>query len=273
MTLSQMRFNKLVVAVSIFVAILSASCSTPKDVAYFQEMAIQTPSQIDVKSVVLKPNDKVSVIVNSRDPLVSNMFNLPYTNRTIGQTASSTVTGSVQGISVYTVNKDGDIDFPELGTVHVGGLTRMEAAGLIKGMLIGRDLVKDAVVTVELVNAQASVLGEVNKPGRYSIDRDDMTILDLLGSAGDLTIYGMRDNVKLIRTVDGEQTTYEVNLLSGKDLASSPAYYIQQDDVVYVEPNPTRKRQSQLNANTVQSTSFWISLASLAVTITAIIVR
>lgn len=267
-----MRFNNLLIAVSLLAAMAFASCSTPKDVAYFQEMAIQTPSQVDVKSVVLKPNDKVSIIVNSRDPLVANMFNLPYTNRTLGQTSAM---GGVtaQGVSVYTVNEEGDIDFPELGMVHVGGLTRMETAGLIKGMLIGRDLVKDAVVTVELVNAQASVLGEVNKPGRYTIDRDDMTILDLLGCAGDLTIYGMRDNVKLIRTVDGVQTTYQVNMLSGKDLTSSPAYYIQQDDVVYVEPNPTRKRQSQLNANTVQSTSFWISLASLAVTITAIIVR
>jgi len=272
MTLIQMRFNSLAVAVSIFIAMVAASCSTPKDVAYFQGMAIQAPSQINVKSVVIKPNDKLSIIVNSRDPLVSNMFNLPYTNRILGQT-TSVGSATSQGVSVYTVNANGDIDFPELGAVHVEGLTRMEVAALIKGMLVGKDLVKDAVVTVELVNAQASVLGEVNKPGRYPIDRDNMTILDLLGSAGDLTIYGIRDNVKLIRTVDGKQTTYEVNLLSGNDLTSSPAYYIQQDDVVYVEPNPTRKRQSQLNANTVQSTSFWVSIASLAVTITAIIVR
>lgn len=267
-----MRFNKLTALLSIIVIMVISSCSTPKDVAYFQEMAIQTPSHIDVKSLVIKPYDKLSIIVNSRDPMVANMFNLPYTNRTLGQTVSQG-SGTAQGVSVYTVNEQGDIDFPELGTIHLGGLTRMEAAGLIKGMLIGRDLVKDAVVTVELVNAQASVLGEVNRQGRYPIDRDDMTILDLLGCAGDLTIYGMRDNVKLIRTVDGVQTTYQVNLLSGNDLTSSPAYYIQQGDVVYVEPNPTRKRQSQLNANTVQSTSFWISLASLAVTITAIIVR
>lgn len=271
-TISQMHFNSIAVAVPVLFAVAVASCSTPKDVAYFQEMAVQTLSQVEVKSVVIKPNDKLSIIVNSRDPLVANMFNLPYTNRTLGQTTPIGSTTS-QGVSLYTVNEDGDIDFPELGAVHVGGLTRMEIAGLIKGMLIGRDLVKDAVVIVELVNAQASVLGEVNKPGRYSIDRDNMTILDLLGNAGDLTIYGVRDNVKLIRTVDGKQTTYEVDLVSGKDLTSSPAYYIQQDDVVYVEPNPTRKRQSQLNANTVQSTSFWISVASLAVTITAIIVR
>lgn len=149
----------------------------------------------------------------------------------------------------------------------------MEVASLIKGMLIGSDLVKDPVVIVELVNAQASVLGEVNKPGRYAIDRDNMTILDLIGSAGDLTIYGVRDSIRLIRTVDGQQVTYNVDLLSGKDLTSSPAYYIQQDDIVYVEPNPTRIRQSRLNANTVQSTSFWVSLASLGVTIAAILVK
>lgn len=267
-----MRFKKLLLAISVLCAMAVASCSTPKDIAYFQEMALQTPTQVDVRSVVVKPNDKLSIIVNSRDPQVANMLNLPYTNRTLGQTTPYGTTTS-QGVSAYTVNAEGDIDFPQIGDVHVEGLTRMEVAALIKGLLIGHDLVKDPVVTVELVNAQASVLGEVNNPGRYSIDRDNMTILDLLGSAGDLTIYGVRDNVKLIRTVDGEQITYQVNLLSGQDLASSPAYYVQQDDVVYVEPNPTRKRQSRLNANTVQSTSFWLSLASLGATITAIIVR
>lgn len=272
MTPIKMRFNNFLIAISIFATIVCGACSTPKDVTYFQELPVQVTSPVDVRSVVIKPNDKLSIIVNSRDPQVANMFNLPYTNRTLGQTTPIGTTQS-QGVSVYTVNSFGDIDFPFLGDVHVSGLTRMEVAGLIKGMLIGRDLVKDPVVTVELVNAQASVLGEVNKPGRYSIDRDNMTILDLIGSAGDLTIYGVRDNIKLIRTVDGQQTVYELNLLSGNDLTASPAYYVQQDDVVYVEPNPTRIRQSRLNANTVQSTSFWLSLASLGATITAIIVR
>lgn len=263
------RINLSISALAICAVIMCASCSTPKDVTYFQELPVQTTTQIDVKSVAIKPNDKLSIIVNARDPQVANMFNLPYTNRTLGQ--GLTTTGTSQGVSVYTVTAEGCVDFPFLGEVFVSGMTRMEAAAMIKGMLIAKDLVKDPVVIVELVNAQASVLGEVNNPGRYPIDRDNMTILDLIGSAGDLTIYGVRDNIKLIRTVDGQQTTYEVNLLSGKDLASSPAYYIQQDDVVYVEPNPTRIRQSRLNANTVQSTSFWMSLASMAITLAAVI--
>lgn len=272
MTMRPIRFNHLVSAVAISSVILCASsCSTPKDVTYFQEMPLQTVTQLDVKSIAIKPNDKLSVIVNSRDPKVSNMFNLPFTARTLGQETATNATS--QGVSVYTVDAAGNIDFPLLGEVHVEGLTRMEVASLIKGMLIGRDLVKDPVVIVELVNAQASVLGEVNKPGRYAIDRDNMTILDLIGSAGDLTIYGVRDSIRLIRTVDGQQVTYNVDLLSGKDLTTSPAYYIQQDDIVYVEPNPTRIRQSRLNANTVQSTSFWLSLASLGATITAILVK
>lgn len=272
MTMQSICFNHLVsVFVISSVLLWASSCSTPKDVTYFQEMPVQTVTQLDVKSIAIKPNDKLSVIVNSRDPKVSNMFNLPFTARTLGQETATTATS--QGVSVYTVDSAGNIDFPVLGEIHVEGLTRMEVASLIKGMLIGRDLVKDPVVIVELVNAQASVLGEVNKPGRYAIDRDNMTILDLIGSAGDLTIYGVRDGIKLIRTVDGQQVTYNVDLLSGKDLTSSPAYYIQQDDIVYVEPNPTRIRQSRLNANTVQSTSFWVSLASLGVTIAAILVK
>lgn len=113
MTLSHMRFNNLLFAVSILFAMAVASCSTPKDVAYFQEMAIQTPSQVDVKSVVIKPNDKLSIIVNSRDPMVANMFNLPYTNRLLGQTSALANSNTSQGVSAYTVNQDGDIDFPE----------------------------------------------------------------------------------------------------------------------------------------------------------------
>lgn len=152
-------------------------------------------------------------------------------------------------------------------------MTRLEIAGLIKGMLISKDYVRDPVVTVELTNGIVSVLGEVAKPGSYTIDRDDMTILDALGLAGDLTIYGERETVKLIRSSGDKQETYIISLLDAQSLRNSPAYFIQQDDVIYVDPNKTRIRQSTLNGNTLMTPSFWISLASLATTITALIIR
>ena len=167
---------------------------------------------------------------------------------------------------------EGLIDFPLLGEVQVEGMTRLEIAALIKGMLISKDLVRDPVVTVELTNGIVTVMGEVTKPGSYSIDRDDMTILDALGLAGDLTIYGKRQEVKLIRNYGDRQETYIVSLLNAEKLRSSPAFFVQQVDVIYVDPHKTRIRQSTLNGNTFQSTSFWISLASLATTITSLII-
>jgi polysaccharide export outer membrane protein len=116
-------------------------------------------------------------------------------------------------------------------------------------------------------------MGEVNNPGRYSIDKDKFTLLDALSLAGDLTIYGKRENVMVFRNVDGKQTAYKVDLCSASDLISSPVYFIQQDDVIYVEPNDMRARQSTVNGNNVRSTSFWISVASLAASVSILILR
>ena len=110
------------------------------------------------------------------------------------------------------------------------------------------------------------------RPGRYAIDKDAMTLLDALGAAGDLTIYGRRDRVMVLRDENGKARTYEVDLCSASDLLSSPAYYIRQNDVIYVEPNDVRARQSTVNGNNVRSTSFWISLTSLAASVTNTIV-
>lgn len=134
-------------------------------------------------------------------------------------------------------------------------------------------MVKDPVVTVEFMNLAVSVLGEVNNPGRYNIDKDNITILDALSQAGDLTVYGKREKVLILRNEDGKQRVYGVNLCSGDHIYSSPAYYLQQNDVVYVEPNDTKARQSTVNGNNVRSTSFWISLASLLTSIAILIVN
>lgn len=128
------------------------------------------------------------------------------------------------------------------------------------------------MVTVDFMNLYYQVLGEVAKPGRYAIDKDAVTILDAIGTAGDLTIYGRRENVRVLRNENGKARTYEVNLCSASDLISSPAYYIRQNDVIYVDPNDVRARQSTVNGNNVRSTSFWISLTSLAATVTNTVV-
>ncbi|MCM1077226.1 MAG: polysaccharide biosynthesis/export family protein [Bacteroides sp.] len=253
--------------------IAASSCSTPKDIIYFQDISNEQTYSGYQQTIAIKPADRLSILVHSRDQQLVDLFNLPYSPRILGTSSNNYTRSTNQGISTYTVSPEGKIDFPLLGEVKVGGMTRLEIAGLIKGMLISKDYVRDPVVTVELTNGIVSVLGEVSHPGSYSIDRDDMTILDALGLAGDLTIYGRREDVKLIRSNGDSQETYVVSLLDAQKLRSSPAYFIQQDDVIYVDPNDTRIRQSTINGNTVLTPSFWISLASLATTITALCIR
>ena len=152
-------------------------------------------------------------------------------------------------------------------------MTREQIADYLTKQLKEQELIKDPVVTVEFMNLGVSVLGEVNKPGRISINRDNMTILDALSEAGDLTIFGKREKVLVLRQEDGKQRVYGVNLCSAEHIYSSPVYYLQQNDVVYVIPNNTKSRQSTVNGNTVRSTSFWISLASLITSIAVLIAK
>ena len=194
-----MRITNLRVSVA---AVLLSSCATPK-IAYFQDIQPGTAEEVSSATEIrVRPEDKISILVNSKDPLLANLFNLPIVSRQIG-TVSSASSSNSQGISGYTVNKEGDIDFPVLGPVHVAGMTREEIAAHIKHELISQDLVKDPVVTVEFMNLTVSVLGEVVHPGRFSIDKDRLTLLDAISMAGDLTVYGKRDNVLVQRDENG----------------------------------------------------------------------
>ena len=256
---------------------LLSSCNASKEVVYFQDMRpgeseIKMP---EVKSILVRPEDKISIIVNSRDPQLTDLFNLPYVSRQLGQSSftGGMTRGTSQGVSGYTVDANGEIDFPVLGKIKVAGLQREDIAKYIKQELISRNLVKDPVVTVEFMNLCISVMGEVNTPGRFSIDRDRVTILDALSMAGDLTIYGNRSKVMVMRQEGDTQRVYGVNLISGAHVYSSPVYYLQQNDVVYVEPNHVKARQSTVNGNNIRSTSFWISLASLLTSVAILIVN
>lgn len=265
-----MSFCKnLFLAASLF---LLGACSTSKEIPYFQdlrpgesELTLTTPVEIKIQ-----PKDKLSILVNSQDPRLTNLFNLPIFTQQIGQESN---TGSSRGVSGYTVDTKGCIDFPVLGKIFIAGMTREEVAAHIKSELQSHDLIKDPVVIVEYMNLSIAVMGEVANPGRYNIDKDHLTILDALSQAGDLTIYGKREKVLVLRNEEGKQRVYGVNLCSAEHLYTSPVYYLQQNDVVYVEPNDTKARQSTVNGNNVRSTSFWISLASLLTSIAVLIVK
>lgn len=256
-------------------ALLICSCSTPKQIAYFQDLEPGEQELILLTSegIKVRPADKISILVNSRDPQLTDMFNLPIVSRQLG-TSSTNMYRSTQnqGLSGYTVDGEGMIDFPVLGRLKVSGMNRAEIAAYIKGELVRNNLVKDPVVTVEYMSLGISVLGEVKNPGRYSIDREKVTLLDAIAMAGDLTITGRRDCVYVLRQEGDTQHAYSVDLCSVQNLYSSPVYYLQQDDVVYVSPNKMRARQSTVNGNNVLSTSFWVSLASLLISIVNLVV-
>lgn len=267
-----MKFCKIL---SLILMVLAAiSCSTPKEISYFQDLqpGVTELTITDPVEIKVRPKDKLSILVNAQDQKLTNMFNLPIVSQQIGQESTGS-SGNSRGVSGYTVDTDGYINFPVLGKIKVEGMTREQIAEYLTGQLKEQELIKDPVVTVEFMNLGVSVLGEVNNPGRISINRDNMTILDALSEAGDLTIFGKRERVLVLRQENGKQRVYSVNLCSAGHIYTSPVYYLQQNDVVYVTPNDTKSRQSTVNGNTVRSTSFWISLASLITSIAVLIVK
>ena len=267
-----MKFCKIL---SLILMILAAvSCSTPKEISYFQDLqpGVTELTITDPVEIKVRPKDKLSILINAQDQKLTNMFNLPIVSQQIGQESTGS-SGTSRGVSGYTVDTDGYINFPVLGKIKVEGMTREQIAEYLTGQLKEQELIKDPVVTVEFMNLGVSVLGEVNRPGRISINRDNLTILDALSEAGDLTIFGKREKVLVLRQENGKQRVYGINLCSADQLYTSPVYYLQQNDVVYVEPNDTKSRQSTVNGNTVRSTSFWISLASLITSIAVLIVK
>ena len=271
-----MNIRKHISVLSLAVLLLSA-CSTPKNITYFE--GVQDGASLralEAKTITLKPLDKISIIVNSRDPAISMMFNMPYMSRRLGDSQSLTSgvsTSSEQGLVGYTVDRNGDIDFPILGKIHAAGLLREELAETIKQKLEDSRQIKDPVVTIDYMNLGFTILGEVSHPGRYQIDRDRFTLLDAIGLAGDLTINGNRTNVALLRNEGNADKVYRMNLAHADSLYMSPAFFIQQSDVIYVSPNSKRQRESTVNGNNVRSTAFWISLTSLLTSIAVLIVN
>jgi len=258
-----MKFGKILL--SLFCIALLAGCAMPKKVTYLQnlepEKSDAVARNVDIR---VQPEDKISILVSTPEEALTSMFNL-------SRPLSMNSTASNQERLGYTVNDRGEIDLPVLGLVHVAGKTRQQIAETIKHELTSRNLLKDPIVTVEFQNLTVTVLGEVGHPGRYNIDKDHLTLLDALALAGDLTIQGRRDNVLVQRDEDGKKVIHRVDISSGPDLYASPVYYLKQNDVVYVEPTAMRKRQSTVNGNTLNTPSFWISIASFLTTVAVLV--
>ena len=250
--------------------LLMSSCATVKDIAYFQNKLVDQPEKIDKHAgIVIQPKDMLSIIVSSRNPELVAMFNLPVVSYQAGSEITST--GGYQRLTGYIVDNEGNIDFPVLGPIKVAGKTRWELAEIVKSKLVDGGYLSDAVVTVEFMNFKVSVIGEVNAPGTFSIDGDKVTVLQAISLARDLTIFGMRENVTVIRERDGERTMYEINLCD-VSMFDSPAYFLQQNDIVYVQPSDIKARQSTTDDKTLRMSSIMLSGGSLLVSIATLIV-
>jgi polysaccharide export outer membrane protein len=270
-TMMKPRINHLIAPVCAI--ILFAACSTPKDVAYFPEISNGTTfNMTDSKGITLKSNDKLSIVVNTKSAELNNALNMPVSTQIIGYSEVQS-TNQSRATSGYTIDADGNIDFPLIGMVKAAGFTRAELANSLKRTLEEKNVAKDAVVTVEFLNVGFSVLGEVEEPGFYPFENDKTTLLQALGKAGDMTIFGNRNNVKVVRMNGDQQEVFVVDMLNTKELMKSPAYILQQNDVVYVEPNNYRKRQSTANASEITTASFWLSALSVLATISMLIFK
>ena len=213
-------------------------------------------------SIKIIPDDELLITVTTTVPAASAMYNIPMANPA---TRDVIATASQPQQQTYIVDANGDIDFPVLGKMHVAGMSTLELKEELVKQIAKN--VSNPIVRVQMVNFRVNVLGEVKNPGAISVKKERYSILDALADAGDLTEYGERDNVLLIREEDGKKVYKRFNL-NNSDILSSPYFYLKQNDVIYVEPNEIRQENAMYN----QNNSYKISVVSTIVSATSVIV-
>lgn len=241
---------------------LFGACENAKNVVYFQDLSFekQLAASQALVSNRLQVGDKLNIVISSSlTPEVAIRYNLPLSAARVGATS---VARNDHNVLPYYVDEKGNIELPELGKLRVGGLTRNEVRETIQKMILERNLLRDVVVTVEVLNHYVYVLGDVRNPGRISLERDNITLLEALAQVGDMNITGQRHAVTVIRTEQGKQRSYMVNMMHADSLISSPVYQLQPGDCVYVAPNQMKQNESRAIGNTWVTPSVYISLGS-----------
>ena len=253
-----------IIAIAIFAVLAMSSCVTQKRMTYMREVTAETADSINKHfvpsaEVTIKPADAITIFVSALDQEAVAPYNLPtvaFNDPTTTQVKTTPM------LMTYRVNEEGDIEMPVLGKLHVAGLVRAEVEELIKTAL--EKQVLNPMVQVNLVSAKVSVLGEVARPGTVGISNGRLTVLEALAAVGDMTPYGRRDNVLISREVDGKMEFARIDMTS-PDLLTSPYYYLQQNDVIYVSPNKVRAINSA-------NVSFWLSTVSTLASAATVIV-
>lgn len=240
-----------------------AACVSKKDIIYFQNDSIDQSKVSNSYKTVIKPDDLLQITITALDVEAVRPFNLAAVTYS---TTSNSAIGVAQQQS-YLVDTNGEIEFPVLGKIKIGGLTREETIKLLKEKL-SPDYIKEPNINIRIANYKITVLGDVQRPGSYNIPNERITILEAIGLAGDLNLSGNRNDILVQREENGKKVQYHVDLLS-KNIFTSPVYYLQQNDVVYVEPNYARIQSASANSNT----SLFISITGLFITIVSLLIR
>ena len=247
----------------ICISIFFISCGSKQDIVYFQGVdALGSSKSINQFNPTIRPDDMITIVVSALDQDLVRPFNL------------ATITFSGEGQQVgnptqqsYLVDANGNIEFPVLGSIKLAGLSRIQATTLIKDML--KEYIKNPIVNIRTVNFKVTILGEVNRPGVFTINNDRITILEALGLASDITMQGERKNVLVVRDSNGKTTYTRIDLTS-ESVFNSPVYYLSQNDVIYVTPNNSRIKSSTLGPNTatvLQTIGILVAATALIVNI------
>ena len=248
------------------ISLMITGCGSTKNVAYFQN---SDTVSLDMSRVLydarIMPKDVLSITVNTTEPDAAIPFNLTVqTAISAAQKSSLTTQPALQN---YIVDNEGNVDFPLVGQIHLGGMTKSEAEQYILSQI--KPFLSDTekpIVTVRMANYKISVIGEVARPGMFTVANEKINILEALAQAGDLTIYGVRDRVKLIREDANGQKEIHVLNLNDANIINSPYYYLQQNDIVYVEPNKVKAQ----NSNVGSMTTLWFSAISIVISLTSL---
>jgi polysaccharide export outer membrane protein len=251
--------------ITLAVALLFLSCASKKKTVYFQGERDVIASGTNNFATNLMADDLLDITVMGLDAEAVKPFNL----LTYGQSNLSgmnSVIGS-NGLTGYLIDTNGDIEFPIIGKIKLTGMSRAQAAELIKGRL--KDYLKDPIVNIRILNYKFTILGDIARPGTYNIPNERITLIEAIGMAGDLNLSGLRKNILVIRDKDGKKTETRVDLTS-KDIFNSPVFYLQQNDVIYVEPNRPKRNSSAVNSTGL---NLVISISTLLVTLTTLLIR
>jgi polysaccharide export outer membrane protein len=255
----------LKITIAFFLVILIFSCKPRKELVYYQNIdSLGSSTKVSSYEIKIQPDDLLMIIVSAEDAESALPFNL--TAASIPSSAGLNNIAQQMSIQLYLVDVSGEITFPVLGKLQVGGLSRSELQQLLETRI--SKYIKNPIINIRRMNFKVSVQGEVTAPGTYTINSDRVTLIEAIILAKDLTIYGKRNNILIIREVNGIKTCNRVDITKA-DFINSPFYYLAQNDVVYVEPNKVKINGAAVGANT----SVLISVTSLVITLITLMLK